>query len=422
MARIVLTCWGSHGDVDPFLALATGLRDRGHDVTIATLAYFRPLIESRGIAFRAIRPEADPSDTALVRRIMDLRRGTEFLLRELVFPAVDAMYEDLLPLLEGADLLVSHPLTVAGPIIAQHRGIPWASVVLAPTSFFSRTDVPVMPPAPWLKTIEPWAPWAGRAVVALGKAATRRWAAPVAALRARLGLPPAASPIFEGQHSPALVLALYSRVLGEPQPDWPANVVVTGPMVDDTPHGTALDPEVDAFLADGAPPVLFTLGSSAVLMAGDFWRESMAATRLIGARALCLVGPGNSAAMQASLPPNVMAIDRAPHSLVMPRASVVVHQCGAGTMAQALRSARPMLAVPWAHDQPDNAYRASRLGVARILPAHRYRADRAARALRALIEDPSYASAAARTAAIVRSEGGVRAACDAIEARFALRA
>ena len=102
----------------------------------------------------------------------------------------------------------------------------------------------------------------------------------------------------------------------------------------------------------------------------------------------------------------------------MPRASVVVQQCGIGTLAQGLRAAEPLLAVPFAHDQPDNAYRAQRLGVARIVPPARYRARRVAEELARLTRDPSYREAAARVAAVVRAEDGVRAACDAIERTF----
>ena len=144
MARIVLTCWGSHGDIDPFLGLGLALGRRGHRVAIATLEYYRTLIEGAGLAFHPLRPEIDPTDTSLVHRIMDRRRGSEFLLREILFPQVEAMFEDVSAAAVGADLLVSHPVTFATPIVAERRGLPWASAVLAPTSMFStlRTSGP----------------------------------------------------------------------------------------------------------------------------------------------------------------------------------------------------------------------------------------------------------------------------------------
>jgi len=420
VARILLTCWGSHGDIDPFLGLGAVLRDRGHVVTIATIEYYRDLVTSTGLQFRVIRPDVNPTQIDIVARALDPRTGSEFLLKELLFPGIGAMFDDINAAAEGADLLVSHPITFATPIVAQHRGIPWASVVLAPTSFFSTYDYPVLPPAPWLKSLERLGHWPGRMIVGLVRRATAPWCEPAQALRERLHLPRGEHPLFEGQHSPDLVLALYSRVLGDPQPDWPPHAVVTGAAFYDAPHGTSLPPALEVFLDEGPPPVVFTLGSSVVLVAGDFWRESIDAARRIGARAVLLTGPGNAAAIQPTLGRDMIAVDRAPHSQLFPRASVVVQQCGVGTIAQSLRSGRPMLAVPYAHDQPDNAWRARRLGMARILRPRQYRGPRVARELELLTTDPRYAAAAARVATVVRTEGGAQAACDAIERMRAL--
>jgi UDP:flavonoid glycosyltransferase YjiC (YdhE family) len=93
-----------------------------------------------------------------------------------------------------------------------------------------------------------------------------------------------------------------------------------------------------------------------------------------------------------------------------------VQQCGIGTLAQALRAGRPTLAVPFAHDQPDNAWRATRLGVARTIPAQRYSAGRAGRELGRLLDDPAYAARARAVADQVRKEDGPARACEAIEA------
>lgn len=415
MARIVLTCWGSHGDVDPFLGLAVELQSRGHDVTIATMEFFRSVIADQGVGFHPIRPIADPTDAALIQRIMDPRRGPQRLLMEFVFPGVHDMYDDLSQCVRGADLLLSHPLTFATPILAEVHRIPWASAVLAPASFFSKFDIPLMPQAPWLKRSGRIGHVLGALFVRAVLGITRSWPKPVYELRSRLGLPRGANPMFQGQHSPHLVLALFSKLLAEPQPDWPANTHVTGHVFNDAPHGTALPLEVERFLNAGSPPIVFTLGSSVVRAAGTFWDESIDAVRRMGARAMLLVGPDRSAAIQAKLPAGCLAIDRAPHSLIFPRAAAIVHQCGVGTLAQGLRSGRPVLAVPFAHDQPDNAWRAAKLGTARILPPAAYRAPRVAAELATLLGDASYRTAAESASALLKQERGTLAACDALE-------
>ena len=164
---------------------------------------------------------------------------------------------------------------------------------------------------------------------------------------------------------------------------------------------------------------MFTLGTSAVGAAGRFYHESAAAAAKLGVRAVLLTGGFAQNRPDDPLPPDVLLVDRAPHQLLFPRASAVVHQCGAGTTAQALRSGRPMLLVPHGHDQFDNARRVSKLGVARTVFPAEYRAERVARELGALLGDASYRERAAAVAAIVREERGAEAAADAIERALA---
>jgi UDP:flavonoid glycosyltransferase YjiC (YdhE family) len=80
-----------------------------------------------------------------------------------------------------------------------------------------------------------------------------------------------------------------------------------------------------------------------------------------------------------------------------------------------LRSGRPQLVVPFAHDQPDNASRVERSGVAKVLYPRRYTGDRVAKHLEALLEEPGYVRRAGEVAERVRSEEGVEDACDALE-------
>ncbi len=244
----------------------------------------------------------------------------------------------------------------------------------------------------------------------LGEWATRGWIPEVFALRKELGLPRGANPLFA--HSPRLSLALFSKWLADRPPDWPPQTVVTGfPFYD---RGEAAPPELDPFLAAGPPPVVFTLGSSAVRAAGNFFHESLAAAQRLGVRAVLVAG-SDPQGLPPRLPENVLAIPYAPHAEVMPRGAVTVHQGGIGTTAQALRAGKPELIVPFGHDQFDNANRVKRLGAGEILTRQRYTAVNVERALRRLLTERSYAEAAARLGERVRAERGSEAAADAIE-------
>jgi rhamnosyltransferase subunit B len=201
-------------------------------------------------------------------------------------------------------------------------------------------------------------------------------------------------------------------VLAEQQRDWPPSTTVTGTVFWN--EATPLEPRLEEFLAAGEPPVVFTLGTSAVGAAGRFYHVSAEAAAKLGVRAVLLTG-GFAQNRPEHLPPNVLLVDRAPHELLFPRASAIVHQCGAGTTAQALRSGKPTLLVPHGHDQFDNARRVRKLGVARAVLPKDYRAARVATDLHALLTDASYRERAAVAASIVRDEGGAEAAADVID-------
>lgn len=419
-SRIVFVTWGSLGDLHPYLALAVELKRRGHETVVATLPAHREHVQRAGPEFRPIRPDVSPEDPnarELVRRVLDARGGPEYLFRHIFEPTTRDTYEDTLNAVCGsrpADLIVSHQVPLTTPIVAQQKRIPWISGVLLPMAFLSVYDPPTPPQAPALRKLTALHPTIARSLYWVARHVTRSWVRPIDRLREELGLPRGGHPVFEGQHSPALVLALFSRVLARLQPDYPPQTLLTGFPFYDGANGQVPDRELLQFLDDGEPPVVFTLGSSAVWVAGEFYRTSIAAARALGRRALLLAGD-NAAALREGLPSGIGVFDYAPHSLVMPRASVVVHQGGVGTTGQALRSGRPMLVMPFGQDQPDNARRVVELGVARTISRRGYTPHRAARELSILLSDAQYARKAAEVGEQVRAERGTETACDAIE-------
>ena len=416
-ARIVLTTLGSSGDIHPYLGLALGLAARGHEPVIATSAYYRRTVEHAGIAFHAVRPDIDPTDSTLVAKVMDPVRGSEIIVRDLAMAHLRESYEDLGTAADGADAIITHPLTFAGRIVAEQRRLAWISSVLAPMSFFSAHDLPVFAPAPTAHAARHLGVAATRPLIRMAKLAARHWADPVRELRAELGLPPTDDPVFEGQHSPALVLAMFSRVLASPQPDWPPNTCITGNVFYDgaSAGGADAQDELTRFLDEGAAPLVFTLGTSAVGAAGRFYEESAAAARAVGMRAVLLVGHDPRNRIAGPVPGDLLMCAYAPYSTLFPRAAAIVHQGGIGTTVQALRAGRPTIVVPYAHDQPDNAFRVEALGVSRTIYPRRYRAPRVAEVLRTLLDDPTFGRNAAAVAGRVRAEDGVGTACGEIE-------
>jgi UDP:flavonoid glycosyltransferase YjiC (YdhE family) len=245
----------------------------------------------------------------------------------------------------------------------------------------------------------------------------RGWGDPVNELRRRLGLRPLRNPVLDDMLSPWGTQAWFSRVLAQPQEDWPKPTVVTGfPFYDRLEPGRGLSGELMEFLEAGPAPVVFTLGSTAVFDAGAFYSESLTAVRRIGCRAVLLTGRDARNRPSGSMPDNVLVAEYAPYSELLPRAAATVHQGGVGTTAQALRAGRPMIVVPYSHDQPDNGARVRRLGAGRVIPRRKYRAERLAKELEILLSENSHAQAAAQAAREMARENGVQSACEGLEA------
>ncbi len=354
-----------------------------------------------------------------MQKVLDLRNGAEFIVRKLIMPALSVAYQDALSAFEGTSLVVSHPITFAARLAAETMQIPWVFTQLAPMGFFSAYDPPVLPIVPFLGSLRPLGPAFFRPLLGLAKRSVRSWTGPYDHLRSELGLPASRDPMFAGAYSPDLVLALFSETLGKRQPDWPPQAVITGfPFYDGA--DAALTPELESFLQRGEPPIVFTLGSSAVLDAGRFYQDSAAATRLLGRRAVLLVG-SEKANTPADLPDGMIAIDYAPFSLLFPRCAAIVHQGGVGTTGQAMRSGRPMLVMPYAVDQPDNAERVRRLGIARVISRKQYSSSTAARELKILLQTDRYRQRSESVAGSLANENGARTACNHLERLLGIR-
>jgi UDP:flavonoid glycosyltransferase YjiC (YdhE family) len=417
--RIVLSNIGTLGDINPLIALALELKRRGHVPIMALPAVYGPRIKPLGLEFHSIRPDIDPTNNLLIEMIYDVKKGTETGLRQFLFPVLRQTYDDLLDAAtkpERADLLLLGELNYAGPLVAEVTGIPWASYVLAPLSFFSAFDPPVLPMYPKLARADKTVPGMGRVIRRLARFVSRKWPEPIYELRRELGLPPGANPLFDNKHSPNLVLALFSRVLGTEQKDWPENTLITGFCFYDADAGNAALPaNLDRFISEGEPPVVFTLGSAAVLAAGQFYEHSARAVMELGARAVLLIGSDPRNRPQTKLPDTICVAEYAPYSALFSRAALVVHQGGVGTTAQCLRAGKPMLIMPYSHDQPDNARRMQRLKVAKVIQKKSYTTARVAKKLKSMLGNAGQSEQAKFVAQQLAREDGVRTACNALE-------
>ena len=418
--RWLLTSWGSHGDLHPFLALGRGLKARGPEVTLVGHPEWGAETGTAGLRFVST---GEPPRGDFVRNypeVMSMEWGglvsLHTLVNRAIAPGFDHMMTALLPEARAHDAMVAHHFTFPAPVAAELAGIPWATVSLAPGVVPSAYS---LPGANFSRAGQGFfgRQW-NRFVWSVGKRISRSMVDPVVnRLRARHGLAPVRDAVFEA-HSPVLNLQLYSEHFAPRAPDWSADKRVAGFCYYDPPDAKALAPEIEEFLSRGEPPVLFTLGSTAVQNPGAFYRDAVETLETLGQRGILLIGPEEN--RPARLPGSVLAVSYAPYGLLMPRVRAVVHQCGIGTLSHALRAGVPSVACPFAFDQPNNARRLEALGVAEVVLPHQRDAQRIGQALRRLLAGEAPARAR-RIGELVRAEDGVARACKILEEVFSCR-
>jgi len=419
--HIVITVMGSLGDLHPMLALGHALQERGHRVTVASAQVYKERIEKAGLQFYRLRPEIDIDNQAIYRYVFDMQWGPQRLFRNYVLPTLQETCTDLAPLLESADFLINATLILPGPILARKLNLPWASVTLQPFPYFSITDPSVLPFAPWLENATTWGPGFWRLMTAVMHWGSAYWLKNFHQLRNSLAVPDYGHPLFEGQYSPYLNLALFSPHFATPQADWPPHTIATGfPFLDSQSDSLAdLPKALRHFLEDGSPPIVFTLGSSAVRLADDFYNTAIRAMKLLNQgktepyRAIFLIGEN---ILTEPLTDAMLSWDYVPYGQLFTHATCIVHQGGIGTTAQVMRAGKPMIVVPYGFDQPDNAARSQRLGVAVTLRKNNLNEQKLAHALEELLTHTRYQEKAKAFSLKIQSESCFDLACQQIEA------
>jgi UDP:flavonoid glycosyltransferase YjiC (YdhE family) len=313
-----------------------------------------------------------------------------------------------------------------GARVAQDKlGIPTATVHLQPIVIRSLIDQGMFGSFR-LSAAQPM--WFKRAFFRLADwaAIDRVLAQPLNDFRATLGLAPVHRVLERWIHSPQCVIGFFPDWFAARQADWPPQVHLVGFPLWDRGGGwdgsgggwdggagaTAVPPEAEAFLSEGSPPLVFTAGSAASTMS-EFFAESIGAARRLDARALLVTNFPQQ--LPRELPRGVRACGYLPFSAVLPRAALIVHHGGIGTLAQAIKSGIPQLIVPKSHDQFDNAWRIEQLGLGRSIPQGRYRAAAAAQALRALLDDRPTAQVCREYSGKIDSASALARACELIE-------
>ncbi len=382
--RVLVTVQPADGHLNPLLGLTAALRAAGHDVHMATSPAFVERIEARGERAHGVGRhwlESGPIEEPLTPEDEAAGVGAQFhrmfLRGQALAAAVDLLdlVDDLRP-----DLVVREDAEFAGALVAERRGIPWATFAL---SFpFSKAELFHLPLVDGQDDFD--------------------------LLRARFDLPPATGSWFDGQLHICTLPAAYASTapVGVPQ-------VHVRPNVLDVVDDAVVPPWVDEL--DAAVYVSF-----GTVFAGSFPDVvSAAAHGAADAGAPTVVTTGPSVArgdLMLPAAPHVRIEDYVPQGPVLEGCGAVVCHGGTGTVLGALARGVPVVAVPLGADQFAHGAAIAANGAGIVLDAMTVTPAAVTTSVRAVLDEPSYAAGARRLQSAFASLPGPEVAVTHLEA------
>ena len=411
MLHVVLIGLGSSGDVHPLAGLGAEFKARGHRVTLASSGVFRRLASQEGFGYREVMSVAEYEHAVADPNLWEPRRSYWTFFKNVMLPTMRTTYQAVVEaFVPGRTIVLAPGFAIGARIACEKLGIPLATCHLAPLQFRSGYENRHLPGA----TLPDWLPaWAKRASFWLGDQLSDGIAGPaINRFRAELDLPPVRRIIWHWWNSPQLILGLFPAWFAQPQADWPSQTRLTGFPLYNGSAPAPLSHDLARFLDAGDPPIVFTPGT-AMAHAADFFGASVAAVEQLGRRAVLVTSFREQ--LPRPLPDGILAADYVPFQLLLPRAAALVHHGGVGSAAHAIAAGIPQLVRPTSTDQPDNAYRLCRLGVAECLPPRQYRPRAVAQAIERLTGNGEVKAACERWSREICGPAAIRLACDYAE-------
>jgi vancomycin aglycone glucosyltransferase len=399
--KVLLAPHGMRGDVQPLLALALGLRERGHEASFLVPDDFVRWIGACGFPCTS-----NGIDVGRTFRSLGTGASRHWPSRHFVEVVVPALFESFGHFRSRVDAIVGSGLQVAAPSVAERWGVAYVNAVFCPCAVPNDAS-----PPPIVKT------------QALPRFLNRflwEWGMPLTGLalrravnagRAALGLPSLFNPLSHlGRHPTLLAADPDLAPLGD---DAPLTVMPTDAWVLDRPQPD-LDPRVARFLDLNPAPIYVGFGSMVAWRAGELADHVVAAGHAVG-RSVLMAGRW-VAGRDFADSEDVLTTGELPHGAVLPRVAAAVHHGGAGTTTAVARAGVPHVVLPHVIDHYYWASRVERLGLGPpSLPVELVTADVLTERLDRALNDREIRGRASACGPVIASRNGVAAAVDYLE-------
>lgn len=421
--HIAISTFGTRGDVQPFIALAVGLQQAGHQVTLVTSDTFTDWIQSYGVNTHPV--QFDPQEFVQhpeTQAVMN-GRGNPIrafaVMREVMGRATGAL-DEFWQVAKTADFVVQSYGGVGALEAAEKLNIPSAIAHLFP--YTPTRDFPSPFLGAFLSRVSLGAGYNRFTHIAalrllwstVGGPMTNEW-------RKKLGLRAWHSYGDMYAHARRLripILCAFSPTVFPKPPDWDETHHMTGYWFLDASSAWQPSTELSRFLDSGPSPIYIGFGSMNAGDGEDKVRLVLEALKISGQRGVILTGGGGLA--RGGEASNVCYVEDVPHEWLFPRVAAVVHHGGAGSTGAGLRAGVPSIITPIVGDQFVWAKQVTRLGTGPHAPALKsLTAAKLADVIQTAVSDPDIRNRAARLGETIRTENGVPQAVDIIEQRVA---
>jgi sterol 3beta-glucosyltransferase len=405
--KICILTIGTRGDVQPYIALAVGLKEVGHEVTIATLSEYQSLVEQYGLKHTALRGDFLKAAQTADKNSSPQRGNPLRLIRQYQAMAKDTLADEWASA-KDTEVFIYNPAAIGAFDIADKLGVPafaaFPAPLYTPTREFPSPFFPFRNLGPFNKTSHKFF---AKLAPAMFRGSINAWRREV------LGLTPAKTEsMLRGKPIPTLYA--YSDVVIPRPADWDRSAIVTGYWFLDAPKEWRPDPALVRFIANGPAPVYVGFGSMSMFGEANNLGLVAEALRIAGQRGIVTRGDGHANA--GDIPDHIFMVDALPHDWLFPKMAAVVHHGGAGTTGASLRAGIPTVICPFVGDQSFWGRRVATLGVGPSpVPIRKLTVQNLATAIKATVTDELMQQRALALGEILRTENGVGRAVEIIQ-------
>lgn len=325
---------------------------------------------------------------------------------------IDVQFKQLIPLLKEHDILIATNSEFAAASVADYCQKPFIRTAFAP--FIPGRHIP--PPIfPYPKPHPIFTPRFIWKLLNIGNNYMTQKT--INKNREQLGLKPLKNCGYYSTER-AFNYMLYSRYLGNTDPDWKYKWDIGGYCFNDALHydTDAYQQLLDFIQQEQRPVIFFTLGSCSAKESDAFCNRLIHICRQLNFRLIIGSGWSGTGKSLANDKDIFLLTHTIPHSLIFPHCDAVMHHGGSGTTHSVARAGKPQVVMPLIIDQPYWAYRVQQLRIGpKCIKINKVSDRELKEKVNDLVTNPVYKTKAMELAGQIREERSVDNFCDFIE-------